>query len=197
MICGKSATLKKLYKFVKINFMMVKKISLGVLALAFMFTVVAPVSVLAQSNTFSYQPRTVAEKVAYLYGRISQLLEIKQQLENSGQSEVSSSFFNTITLDTHSAADKTSNSAILRGEVLLSGEATAKVWFEYGEESDFLDQKTRQSSVSSAYNRAVRVSVTRLKEDQRYYFRIAASDKEGVVYYGSVFAFRTDESDDN
>ena len=156
-----------------------------------------PTTVSARSAAISYVPQTEAEKIAYLYGRISQLAEIKQQLEVSGSATASESLFDYIELDTYGSAEETETTAVLRGEVFLYGEATAYAWFEYGQESDLLDLRTSRKSIRTAYDRAVRTAVSRLEDDERYYFRLVAEDKAGVVHYGSIYSFRTDEYDED
>lgn len=142
-----------------------------------------------------YQPQTTNELIAYLYGRIAQLMEIKALLERGGSSAQPSNqpSFSLVAVATHRATEVEDTTAVLRGEVLLYGDTSAEAWFEYGQDSDFLDQKTRQRNVRTVYDRALRVEVTRLEPDERYYFRIAAVDDNGSVYYGPVFQFRTDE----
>lgn len=161
--------------------------------LLLLVTLVAPISAAAST----YQPQTRGEMIAYLYGRIAQLIEIRNMLERGGAVAQSSSQFTSdlVTMDTHKALEVEATTAVLRGEVLLYGDAFAQVWFEYGTDGNFLDQRTGKYSIRTAYDRAVRVNVSRLEEDERYYFRIAGIDQSGNVYYGPIHQFRTDESD--
>lgn len=159
-------------------------------------TMVTPLAVSAQ--TIRYQPQTQAELIAYLYGRIAQLMEMKAMLESSAAPSTPGSVVGTaaaVVIDTHGAQSVTERSAILRGEVNVYGGATANAWFEYGQERDFLDQKTRQVAVRSAYDRALRQTVTNLEDDERYFFRVVAQRTDGTVLYGSIFSFRTDEAE--
>lgn len=170
-----------------------KSWSLIVLMAIFASAVAMPERATAQS-AITYQPRTQAEMVAYLYGRISQLMEIKAQLERGGTiSGITQTGLSLALADTRSASDITPTTAILRGEVILFSGSTAKVWFEYGRDQDFLDRKTNQITVKSAYDRAVRSQVSNLQSDARYYFRIVSQDNKGNLQYGPIFAFRTDE----
>ncbi len=148
------------------------------------------------SQVSTYQPRTTNELIAYLYGRIAQLLEIQRMIENGGTAPVTAPAFNFVSVHTRSASEVEANTAVLRGEVFLYGDVTASVWFEYGEDADFLDLRTRKVSVRSLYDRAVRAEVKSLEDEERYYFRIAAADSRGNVSYGDVYAFRTDEADE-
>lgn len=176
-------------------------VSIGVCAV-FLVSAITPEAVSAQANALSYTPRTEAERVAYLYGRISQLLEIQAQLQNGGSivslgtNAVAPS---SVTVKTHRAADVNVTTAVLRGEVSLFGDATASAWFEYGEDRDFLDLRTRQVAVRSVFDRAVRTTITRLQEEEVYYYRIVTLNKDKTVSYGSIFSFRTDDdgNDDN
>jgi len=153
----------------------------------------APSSVVAETIVFT--PQTERELMAYLYGRISQLQDLKSMLEGSSAGSGVSLSSVSVSIETMKASEINATDAVLRGEVWLNNEATAKVWFEYGEDEDFLDLRTSQVSVRSAYDRAVRVKVTRLMEDERYYFRLVAQDKDGIVIYGDVRGFTTDELD--
>lgn len=159
---------------------------------------VTPTTVSAQSSALAYTPRTEAEKVAYLYGRISQLLEIQAELQRGGDISSlgnGSILFDYVTVKTHRAVEVEQTTAVLRGEVTLAGEVTASAWFEYGVDKNFLDQKTNRRNIRSAFDRAFRAPVSRLEDDKVYYFRVAALTKDDAVSYGSVFSFRTDEED--
>lgn len=147
----------------------------------------------AATTAVTYKPQTKAEMVAYLYGRISQLLEIQQALEKSGSNVVTAEILNYTSIETREADDILATSAVLRGEIGLYGNSTASVWFEYGEDEDFLDFKSKKVKISNVYDRAVRIPVTKLKDDQKYYYRMATVDKNGVVQYGDIDDFRTEE----
>lgn len=172
------------------------QVFMSTIVIASFIVAMVPSTALAQSIT--YQPQTQAEMTAYLYGRIAQLLQIKQLLDKgkSWEEAVSLSQVDYATMSTHKAIDVEVTTAVLRGEVNLYGKATAQAWFEYGTDEDFLDQRTNQVSVRSAYDRAVRVAVRSLKPDERYYFRMATVDNNKIVTYGEVYAFRTDEIDE-
>ncbi|MCA9361997.1 hypothetical protein KC906_01350 [Candidatus Kaiserbacteria bacterium] len=161
-----------------------------------LLVIFVPTVVSAQSTPYPYQPRTQSEMIAYLYGRIAMLLEFQAMLEDGAQRGLSVAPFSFATIDTHRALEITDKSAVLRGEVVLYGEATARAWFEYGQDEYFLDQKTNRVVVRDAYGRAVRQTVRNLQEDDRYYFRLVAEDQNGLVIYGPIYSFHTDESDE-
>ena len=163
---------------------------------------VAPFGVHAAIATYetAYRPQTNAELIAYLQGRIAQLVVIQKMLQNSGSDSaivttLPQSITNYVTATTHKATEIGTTAAYLRGEVALYGNAYAYAWFEYGQDEDFLDQKTNKVSIRSAYDRPVRVMVRNLQDDERYYFRLVTEDNNNVVKYGDVYGFRTDEVD--
>lgn len=174
----------------RMNFIKLATVSL------FMLALITPSASQAATQTSAYQPQTQEEIRAYLYGRIAQLMQIKQLLDqgNTLQQAVDQVTVDYATISTYKATEIEATTAILRGEVNLSGKATASAWFEYGIDDDFLDQRTNKVSVRTAYERAVRVQVRNLKEDQRYYYRIVTQDNNKLVTYGQVYGFRTDES---
>ncbi len=169
------------------------KVSVPLIALALLFIPVF--SQAATSPALSYQPQTEKEKIAYLYGRISQLLEMQEVIRNGGKiSDIGQTVFDYTTIKTYKATEVKDVTAVLRGEVVLLSASPVTAWFEYGQDSDFLDQRTGKVTVRDAYERAVRIQVRNLVEDKRYYYRIATQSKDGSVKYGYVFGFRTDES---
>lgn len=170
--------------------------SISLLVFVAIFTAATVIPERASAQTYAtYQPRTQAEMVAYLYGRISQLMEIKAQLERGGSVNVTTiPGLSLVSADTRSASEITATTAFLRGEVILFGDSTAQVWFEYGRDQGFLDQRTNKVNIRSAYDRAVRFQVRNLSDDTRYYFRIVSQDNKGNLQYGPVFSFRTHES---
>ena len=170
-----------------------KKIVAALLVVVVIGTTV-PSLALAQST--GYQPQSTRELIAYLLGRIEQLQEMQRLLQNDTSRRVNNTAsFDYVTVNTEKADNINAFDAVLRGEVHLFGKAAAPVWFDYGQDEDFLDFKTSKYSVRSAYDRAIRTQVRYLKEDERYYFRIVAQDKNGTLIYGDIFGFRTDESD--
>jgi len=174
-------------------------VSIGLFAV-FILSSATPATVSAQSNALAYTPRTEAEKVAYLYGRISQLLEIQAQLRNGGSISALGNnpvAFNSVSVRTYRAVEVEVTSAVLRGEVKLFGDATASAWFEYGEDKNFLDLRSSRKNVRNVFDSAVRARVSNLEEEEVYYFRIVTLNKDKSVSYGEIFSFRTDEDEDN
>jgi hypothetical protein len=167
-------------------------------SLVFSFVFFAPAST-AEALTATNQPETTAELIAYLQGRIAQLLEMQRLLESSGQNNQNfqQSTVKFVSINTRKAADVEETTAVFRGEAIVYGGAKASVWFEFGQEEDFLDFRSRIVTIQTEYDRAVRVPVINLRDDKRYYFRMVAKDQAGNVTYGKIFSFRTDEPDDD
>lgn len=161
------------------------------LAVMLFVSFVIPVS--ANAATY-YQPQTKQEMIAFLYGRIAQLMDLLALSDSGGGTYLANT--NRIIMSTKSAGDVTDVTAVLLGEVIVPVDTNVVAWFEYGEDEDFLDKKTSRVNVRSAYDRAVSRDVRYLKPDERYYFRLVLETKEGVVQYGSIRSFITDEEYD-
>ncbi|MCA9358839.1 hypothetical protein KC926_01385 [Candidatus Kaiserbacteria bacterium] len=172
-----------------------KQITNSLVALFLVAVLIAPSISQAATNN-AYQPQTKQELIAYLQGRIAQLIVMQQMAERSGlSSNPASSVLSFVSIKTHKASDIEATTATLRGEALIYGNTTATVWFEYGQDNDFLDLRTSKVGIRTAYERAVRINVKNLEEDEKYYFRIVSQGKDGLVQYGDIYTFRTDESD--
>lgn len=173
-----------------------QKVFASIVLVAVLVTTIPNVT-LAQGAT-QYQPQTTKELIAYLMGRIAQLQEMQRTLQGGTGSRTNNtqSSFDFVTVYTQKADLVTDVTAVLRGEVLLFGKASAVAWFEYGQDEDFLDFKTNKVNVRSAYDRAIRTSIRNLEEDENYFVRLVAQDKNGTLIYGEIFQFRTDELDE-
>ncbi len=83
--------------------------------------------------------------------------------------------------------------ATLVCKVDANGEDT-DVWFEWGEDDNDLDEETRTVEVDrDETNQTVRISITGLDEDTRYYFRCFADNRDGDDKSG-IEDFRTDDN---
>jgi hypothetical protein len=145
----------------------------------------------------AYQPETRDQLIAYLLGRIEQLQTIVDMLENGGIITTSRSGeeMKLATIDTRKADDVEATSAVLRGEANVFGGGYVWVWFEYGEDSDFLDFRSDGLDIESAYDRAVRIPVYDLESDEKYYYRMVGIDHNNDYIYGPIYSFRTDEDE--
>lgn len=167
--------------------------------------VFAPSVSTAQTVSTTYQPQTVEEMIAYLYGMISQL----QAMLDAGLAEDSGTSGSvgvarpgsarSLDVDTLSAVSIRDDEADLRARIDLNGNDYAYVWFVYGEDDDELDERTsrRRITDNSGDERDIMVNIDDLDEGERYYFRAVAENESGVRYYGSIRSFSTDEEDDD
>lgn len=169
----------------------------------------APVVTTATTHySEAYNTMTTKEKVAYLYGMISQLqlvLELRQASEDAGDTidRYDPSSRAKVDVDTLRAIDVREERAELRGRIDLNREDEALVWFVYGETNNDLDQRTPKRRVTDSAGdiRTFRARVNDLNDDRRYYYRAAAEDEDGDRTYGSIHSFRTaddayDDDDD-
>lgn len=158
-----------------------------------------PVSAGAVSNSVDYQPQTVEEMIAYLYGIISQLQAMIDAQEDNGYIGVpqpgNTGRAEKIEVTTQSAQNIEEDEADLEGKIDLNGERYAYVWFEYGEDSDYLDKKTGKAKVYRNNNdiKSFSSNIHGLNDDEKYYFRAVAEDSKGKKDYGSVKSFTTDD----
>lgn len=170
---------------------MFRKITASLLTVAVL--VMPATSQAATVNTSAvFNSLTTQEKIAYLYGMIAQLqLLIEWQLENEGSS---SSGRSRIAIETRPATNIKDDEATLRLQLDLNGEDEARVWFEYGEDTD-LDDDTAKRRVTDSRgdDQSISITIDDLDEDERYYFRAVVEDEDGDRRYGSIRNFRTDD----
>lgn len=144
----------------------------------------------------TWQPRTNAELIAYLYGIVVQLqaqLEALKEAERDGSSTHytvnrgrNPYFVNVTTLAPTSISR---NSATLKAEVDKGGSEFIDVWFEYGEDVD--DERSKTQTITYSQRQAVSLLVDDLDDDTDYEFRIVAEDVDGNRRYGETRTFST------
>lgn len=168
----------------------------GVLLVVFVTLSALPLTASAQQ--VDYEPQTIEEQIIYLLGMIAQLQELLDLMkEREAESGVVSGGGGRadVDVDTLSARDIEDDEAELRGEIDFNGEKEARVWFEYGEDDDDLDERTTKRRVTDFRGDELTFTETvdDLDEDERYYFRAVAEDENGDRTYGSIRSFTTDE----
>ncbi len=82
---------------------------------------------------------------------------------------------------TGSAANVTSNSAVLKGTVNAGGLSTT-VWFEYGVASGSYASSSATQSISGSSDTTVSFSISGLSEAKTYYYRLVAQNSAGTTY---------------
>lgn len=93
------------------------------------------------------------------------------------------------TTQTSSATDITRTSASLNGQINPNNLATS-FWFEYGETNTLGNTTALQGAGSGAQSLPAFVSVTNLKPQTKYFFRVNASNQYGTTN-GAILSFTT------
>lgn len=187
---------------------MTKRITQGIVA-AFMalMLVFGAVPSYAQAQTL-YQPQTVEQQIAYLYGLIAQL-QAQLQMMRTHQYAGVNTYYQTVSpygyssargsyrieLDTLSAANVEEEEAELRANIDLDGASYANGWFEYGE-SGGMDERTTAIQITNRGDdtRSYTRIVDDLDDDTRYWYRAVAEGPDGRRVYGEIRSFTTDDN---
>lgn len=154
-----------------------------------------------------YQPQTVEQQIAYLYGLIAQL-QAQLQTMRTYQYSGTNSYYQTVSpygytgswgsyrieLDTLSATDVEEEEAKLRANIDLDGASYANGWFEYGEFGD-MDERTTAVQITNRGDdtRSYTRVVDDLDDDTRYWYRAVAEGPDGRRVYGDIRSFTTDD----
>jgi|GEM_PF-1613388 len=97
-----------------------------------------------------------------------------------------------IEVETNFASDVTATSAILRGEVIDTGEETVDAYFEYREKDEeewTYDTQSQADSVSEPSDFSH--SISNLIAGRKYDYRAVVSDEENTVYCEEIIPFST------
>lgn len=99
------------------------------------------------------------------------------------------------TIDAESVEDEY---AVLRGVLTFNNTNFARVWFEYGDDEDYLDYETQRVLVNKTYTPVIlNMEVEDLDKDQEYFYRIIAEDQNGRISTGEIVEFFTDDNGDS
>ena len=98
-----------------------------------------------------------------------------------------------VEVETLRAIDVEDDEASVYGNVDLDSARFADVWFEYGQDDDDLDERSRMGRIDRNDRRSFRADLEDLDEDERYYYRAVARDPQGRLDYGAIRNFFTDE----
>lgn len=106
-----------------------------------------------------------------------------------------------LTVRTEAASNVDEDGARLQGEVDIEDNEDVRVWFEYGERRNNLDEDTPKRAITTNADRVTfQATVNGLDEDTTYYYRAVAEDEDGTEEKGTIRSFTTDEDgngDDN
>jgi len=96
-----------------------------------------------------------------------------------------------VRISTYRAQHVDEDRAVLRARIDLDEALYARVWFEYGDIEDGLEDRTRVTVVNDADVREVLQPVRNLDDERTYYYRVVAEDPTGARNYGRTYSFRT------
>ena len=175
---------------------MSKQVIVAALLVGFVVTPISAGAATYTTNAAVYNGMSVQEKIAYLYGMIAQLqwlLQQKLDLEGSGSSSSNNA---DVDVDTLSATNINKYDAELRMQIDLNGEDEAVTWFEYGQSSSRLNERTSKTRVTDSRGdvRTISDDIDNLDSGEKYYFRAVVEDENGDRSYGSTRSFTTDGS---
>lgn len=146
-----------------------------------------------------YQPTTpvyYTPTTTYYQGYIAQLEQLLAQLRALQNQTVDYRYSDRdsdVEVTTRSASDVDEDTARLRGEVDFGRSDEATVYFEWGERRNDLDERTVRVVLDDNDDEDFSRRITRLDEDEVYYYRAVAIDEDGERDYGQVLSFRTDD----
>lgn len=153
-----------------------------------------PLSVSAQTNSSQYQPESVNELIAYLYGMISSLEAQKTtgntKTVNRSSNTTSSKNINRADVETLSATSIKRNSATLRSSIDFGSAAYTYAYFEYGTKKS-VDDSTDEKKVSKSSRDTYEDKLDDLKTNTTYYYRAVIELPGGAKVYGSLKNFTT------
>lgn len=147
--------------------------------------------ILLHTDRMSYQDlHRLVQLLTQLRNRLQQLTRLRTQINIDFDSDVQ--------ISTLSAIEIELDEAVLRGSVVdFNDSSYADVWFEYGTESNELNEDTLTMRIDDNYNGNFSRRVTGLDEDTRYYFRAVGESDINDRDYGLIRNFRTDSDSSN
>jgi hypothetical protein len=168
----------------------------------------------AKSQVYYYQSNNQEQQISYLYSVIAQLQA--QLVALQSYKPVSNPYYNAgntstneISRVTTGSVDSDGNDAVsMEGEVTFRRDSEARVWFEYGVNSN-LSYSTESIEISgdAGDTEDFKLSATDLDDNRTYYYRAVAEDDNGRYAEGAVRSFRfegrnnydndDDDDDDN
>lgn len=158
-------------------------------------------SALAATPITYYNLNSESERVAYLYGIIAQLQAQLAALQNvrplvnytTYTSTQSSSYLDRVTTDEVTVEDY--DEVEMSGRVYFDRSSDARAWFEYGTDM-LLTYSTRSVELKGGSNDNEKFSAIApdLNNNQVYYFRAVAEDRNGNYVEGPIKSFRFESS---
>lgn len=136
---------------------------------------------LIPETTYYYRAGAINEEGAVDYGDIESFTTaIDTETQNA-----------LVRARTYSASDIDDNRARVRGRVYLPRDEIAYTWFTYGDDEDDLYAETAKNVLHTDDTRNISEMLTRLDDDETYYYRFLAMDRNGDISYGDIRSFTT------
>lgn len=160
------------------------------LGLCSVIVLVTP-SAAAQVAVRNYQPQTIEEMIAYLYGVISQL---ETQINSNDRTSQNTHGRTLTTVTTLSVVAVDQDEATLRGSLRFQSSGYVYVWFEYGKDTRLREFTPRtRVTQSNSSTRTFERTINDLDVDAQYYYRAVAENVRGERSYGTIRSFISDE----
>ncbi len=136
-------------------------------------------------------------KLSALLSYIEQLQDLLDRLRELRDAKDDGNEDDDFEVVTRSAVDVDEDRATLRGEVEFGESETADVWFEYGTDSDDLDEETDKDELSDDEDEVFEFELEELEADTRYYYRAVAESDDGDIDRGALRNFTTEEDEES
>jgi len=149
---------------------------------------------------YQYQYQTQPQyqnQYQYILYLMQVLAQLQAQLADLQGHGGYSSGDSEIEVTTRSATNVKDDEVRLNGEIDFNSSDYAYVWFEWGEDDDDLDEDTTHIRLDDNDDEDFSARITRLREDEKYYFRAVGEDEDGEEDYGSIRSFTTDDDGGN
>ena len=157
-----------------------------------------------KNNNYYYAPQD--QQVAYLYAIIAQLqvqLAVLQANRPGSYPYTNAGYASTRDISrvlTGGVEVRDNDSAWFDGEVIFARSAEARVWFEYGTNTN-LSYSTASITVDgdARETQEFELEATNLDDNNLYYYRLVVEDEDGKYVEGVIKSFRFDgrNNDDN
>ncbi|MES2749332.1 MAG: hypothetical protein V4606_02985 [Patescibacteria group bacterium] len=152
-------------------------------------------------NKYNYYYASQDQQVAQLYALLAQLQAQLAALQGNipnyqGGNSSTRDISRVITGGVE--ADEDDNSVWFDGEVVFARDAEARVWFEYGTNTN-MPYSTASISIDgdARETQEFELEATNLDDDGTYYYRLVAEDEDGDYAEGVIKSFRFDSRNDD
>lgn len=168
----------------------------GVVLVAFvMAPVFTPRVVAAQTTVNNYQPNSVNELIAYLYGVIASL-EAQKTTGGTSGAVVSSQNSSRADVETLSVASIRKSAVTFRSSIDFGTASYVYAYFEYGT-SKSMNESTIEKRLTKSSKDTYTITVDDLRSNTTYYYRAVIETPSGAKIYGSLRSFKTTGSNSN